>query len=69
MKATILAARLSPEEEAMLFNRFGADYMNVCRQLLTLDWLRSERVVKNLAVHFGVTKAVSLPGKTETTKE
>jgi hypothetical protein len=37
--------------------------------LLTLDWLRSERVVKNLAVHFGVTNAVSLPGKTETAKE
>ena len=69
LKATILAAQLSPEEEAMLFNRFGADYMNVCRQLLTLDWLRSERVVKNLAFHFGVTNAVSLPGRTEAAKE
>jgi hypothetical protein len=53
----------------MLFNRFGPDYMNVCRQLLTLDWLRSERVVKNLAVHFGVTNAASLPGRTEAAKE
>jgi hypothetical protein len=69
LKATILAAQLSPEEESLLFNRFGADYMNVCRQLLTLDWLRSERVVKNLAVQFGVTNAVSLPGKTEAAKE
>ena len=69
LKATILAAQLSPEEEAMLFNRFGAAYMNVCRQLLTLDWLRSERVVKNLAVHFGVTNAVSLPGRPAAAKE
>ena len=53
----------------MLFNRFGAGCMNVCRQLLTLDWLRSERVVKNLAVHFGVTNAVSGPGKSEAAKE
>jgi hypothetical protein len=69
LKATILAAQLSPEEEAMLFNRFGADYMNVCRQLLTLDWLHSDRVVKNLAVHFGETNGVSLPVRTEAVKE
>ncbi len=61
LKASILAARLSPDEEALLFNRFGADYMNVCRRLLTLEWLRSERVVKNLATHFGVTNVVSSP--------
>jgi hypothetical protein len=61
LKATILAARLSPDEEALLFNRFGPEYMNVCRRLLSLDWLRSERVVKNLATHFGVTNAVSGP--------
>jgi len=64
LKATILAAQLSPREEAMLFNRFGAEYMNVCRQLLTLDWLHSERVVKNLTVHFGVTNVVSFPSRT-----
>jgi hypothetical protein len=69
LKATILAAQLSPEEEAMLFNRFGADYMNVCRQLLTLDWLRSERVARNLAVHFGVTNVVSIAGRKEPAKE
>ena len=69
LKATILAARLSPDEEALLFNRFGADYMNVCRRLLTLDWLRSERVVKNLATHFGVTNAVSSVGEADVRKE
>jgi hypothetical protein len=69
LKATILAAQLSPDEEAMLFNKFGADYMNVCRQLLTLDWLRSERVVKNLAVQFGISNAVSGVGRAQGAKE
>lgn len=55
LKATILAARLSPSEEELLFNRFGAAYLASCREMLTLDWLHSERVARNLDDSFGVT--------------
>jgi len=54
MKATILAARLSPEGEELLFNAFGAEYVSVYSKLLGLDWLHSTRVAQNLQHAFGV---------------
>ncbi len=54
IKSTILAARLSPQEEELLFNRFGPAYMDACRTLLSLEWFRSERIKENLKKNFGV---------------
>ncbi|HEX9723973.1 MAG TPA: hypothetical protein VGC53_06785, partial [Vicinamibacteria bacterium] len=55
LKATILAARLSPPKEKLLSNPFGVAYLASCREMILLDWLRSERVVRNLDDSFGVT--------------
>jgi hypothetical protein len=55
IKATILAARLSPSEEELLFNRFGAAYLTSCKEMLSLDWLRSERVARNLLETFSIS--------------
>jgi len=54
LKATILAAKLSPEEESLIFNRFGPEYLGVCANLISLDWLYSSRVRTNLSKIFGV---------------
>jgi len=54
MKAAIMAAHLSPKGEELLLNCFGVEYMSVCSRLLTLEWLHSERIAKNLAKSFGV---------------
>jgi hypothetical protein len=53
LKSSILAARLGPDEEALLLNRFGSDYVATCATLLTMDWLYSERVRGNLERVFG----------------
>ena len=55
LKSTILAARLSPEEEAIIFNRFGPEYLGVCANLISLEWLYSTRVRTNLSKVFNVT--------------
>lgn len=55
IKATILAARLSPSEEELLFNRFGPAYLASCKEMLSLDWLRSDPTARNLKDIFGVT--------------
>jgi len=55
LKAAILAARLSPEEEGLLLNRFGSDYVTTCAELLTMEWLYSPRVRGNLERVFGAT--------------
>jgi hypothetical protein len=55
LKSTILAAKLSPEEESLIFNRFGPEYLGVCSSLISLDWLYSTRVRTNLAKIFGVS--------------
>lgn len=47
VKSSILAARLTPEEEMLLLNRFGRDYVATCASLLTMDWLYSDRVKSN----------------------
>ena len=53
-KPAMLAPRLSPTQEALIFNRFGPTYLGVCAQLLSLDWLYAQRVKDNLAKLFGV---------------
>jgi hypothetical protein len=54
LKSAILAAKLSPEEESLIFNRFGPEYLGVCANLISLDWLYSARVRTNLSKIFGV---------------
>ena len=54
LKSTILAARLSPEAEELIFNRFGPEYLGVYANLISLDWLYSTRVRTNLTKVFGV---------------
>ena len=54
LKSTILAAKLSPEEESLIFNRFGPEYLGVCANLISLEWLYSTRVRTNLTKIFGV---------------
>jgi hypothetical protein len=54
LKSTILAARLSPAEESLVFNRFGPEYLGVCSNLISLEWLYSPRVRTNLSKIFGV---------------
>jgi hypothetical protein len=54
-KASMLAPRLSPAQEALIFNRFGPSYLGVCSQLLSLDWLYAPHVRENLSKLFGVT--------------
>jgi hypothetical protein len=56
MKAVILAAHLNPEGEELLFNCFGVEYMSICSNLLTLDWLHSQKVTENLEKVFGVKR-------------
>ena len=53
-KPAMLAPRLSPPQEALIFNRFGPSYLGVCAQLLSLDWLYAPRVRDNLGKLFGV---------------
>jgi hypothetical protein len=55
LRPTILAARLSPEEELLLFNQFGPSYLGTCQRLLTLEWLYTPAVRTNLAKVFEVT--------------
>jgi hypothetical protein len=57
LKASMLAARLSPGEEALLLNRFGPAYVSACAELLTMDWLYAERVRGNLERAFGAKLA------------
>jgi hypothetical protein len=54
-KPAMLAPRLSPAQEAVIFNRFGPAYLGVCAQLLSLDWLYAPRVKDNLGKLFGVS--------------
>ena len=55
LKATILAPRLSPQQEALIFNRFGPSYLRMCADLLSLDWLYTPRTKHNLEKLFGVS--------------
>lgn len=53
LKSTMLAARLSPDEEALLLNKFGDDYVATCADLLTMEWFYTSRVRNNLEKVFG----------------
>jgi hypothetical protein len=53
-KPAMLAPRLSPAQETLIFNRFGPDYLGVCSTLLSMDWLYAPRVRDNLAKLFNV---------------
>jgi hypothetical protein len=59
IKATMLAARLSPKGEELLLNSFGLSYMQICAELLTLQWLKSGEVNENLKRCFGVDLSVA----------
>ncbi len=54
MKPAILSAHLSPVQQVMLMNCFGPDYVNTASSLVTLGWLRSNPVKRNLEVNFSV---------------
>jgi hypothetical protein len=54
MKPAILAAHLSPVQEEVLMNCFGAEYMKATSSLLTLDWMHSDAVRRNLERSFQV---------------
>lgn len=54
LRPTILASRLSPAEELLLFNQFGPGYLGTCQKLLTLEWLYTPAVRANLSKVFKV---------------
>jgi len=54
MKPAILAAHISPVQEVMLLNCFGAGYVSDVASLVTLDWLHADDVTKKLKSSFGV---------------
>jgi hypothetical protein len=54
MKAAILAPHLTPEARELLLNSFGVEYLSICENMLSLDWLRAPRVTQNLEKSFGV---------------
>ena len=54
IKSVILTSQLRPEEEALLLNRFGAEYLQTCKTLLSLDWMRSPQVAGTMRRVFEV---------------
>ncbi len=54
VRAAVLAARLSPAVEERLFNCLGPEYTHNVLELLRLEWLRAERVRRNLKTFYGV---------------
>ncbi len=64
MKPAILAARLTPAQEELLLNCFGAEYVTTAARLLSLDWLRSDAVMKNLERSFSIRLDEAPPSKT-----
>lgn len=54
MKAALLSGHLGPEDERLLLNCFGPEYMRQATQLLRLDWLRSGPVRANLRTVYGI---------------
>jgi hypothetical protein len=55
MKPAILAAHISPVQEVMLLNCFGAGYVKDVASLVTLDWLHADDVTKKSKLSFGVS--------------
>jgi fumarate reductase subunit C len=54
IRSSVLAGHLTPDGERLLFNRFGAEYLSTCAELVSLEWMRSERVSRNLKNTYGV---------------
>ena len=54
LKSVILTSQLRPDEESLLLNRFGPEYLQTCRSLLSLDWMRSPQVAKTLQNVFNI---------------
>src|SRR5262249_23117026 len=54
MRAAVLTGHLSREDERRLLNCFGPDYMRTAVGLLSLGWLRSAPVSRNLLDVYGV---------------
>jgi hypothetical protein len=61
LKSVILTAELRSEEEALLLNRFGPEYLQTCKSLLSLEWMRTGRVAGTLKNVFGVKLATAGP--------
>ncbi len=59
-KGSMLAARLSADDQELLLRCFGPGYLSDVMALLDLKWLREGEVAKNLARHFG-TDLKSIP--------
>jgi hypothetical protein len=56
LKPAILAGHLRREEEELLFNCFGAEYLAVCSRLIKVQWIHDQRVAGNLAQFEPVAK-------------
>jgi hypothetical protein len=54
MRAAVLTGHLSRDDEKRLLNCFGPDYMRTATSLLSLGWLRSAPVSRNLLDVYGV---------------
>ena len=54
MRAAVLTGYLSRDDERRLLNCFGPDYMRTATSLLSLGWLRSAPVSRNLQDVYGV---------------
>lgn len=54
-KAMVLTGRLSPSDEQRLLRCFGPDYLNRCRDLVSLGWLHGGDVATKLERHYGVS--------------
>ena len=54
MKAAILSGHLGPEDERLLLNCLGPQYLQTTTRLLRLDWLRTDPVRGNLRNVYGV---------------
>jgi hypothetical protein len=60
-KARVLSAHLDPEDERMLLNRFGVEYLKSIKELMTLQWLRSPEMTASLARHYPASTRPALP--------
>lgn len=54
MKAALMAAHLSREDVTLLTQCFGFGYASKVTDAMSLEWLHSERVSRNLEWGFGV---------------
>jgi len=62
IKSVILTAQLRRDEEELLLNRFGPRYLQTCKDLLSLNWMRTPEVSGTLRRVFNVQLATTEPG-------